>query len=315
MIWVTMLVLFGLIGLLSWFTVAPVPTKTLAVAQAAFRETIRQPLYWLLIVFFAVLMLFGIVLPFFTLGEDMKMMKDLQLDAILIPALLITVLTASISISEEIEGRTAITLLSKPVSRRQFLLGKYFGILAAGALLMLILTLVMGICVTIKWDYDRLDRPPDPAEASAAQEFLASVPVLASPVRYVLLTFGEIQALAPGVFMNFCQVMILTSIAVALATRLPMVVNVVVCLSAFLLGRLTHVLEEQSRGNTLVNFVAQVFGTILPGLHYYDVGPAIVGEVEVPWLGYVLPAFLHGAIYATVALVFGLVLFEDRDLA
>jgi hypothetical protein len=315
MIYVTMLSLAGLLALLAWFTVAPVPSKMLAVAQAAYRETIRQPLYWLLVVFFAVLMLFGVVLPFFTLGEDMKMMKDLQLDAILIPALLISVLTASISISEEIEGRTAITLLSKPVSRRQFLLGKFLGILAASALMMLLLTLVMGICVTLRWDYDRLDRPPDPWEIASVQERLVNLPVLAYPVRYVLLTFGEIQALAPGVFMNFCQVMILTSIAVALATRLPMVVNVVICLVAFLLGRLTHVLEEQSRGNTLVNFVAQVFATILPGLNYYDVGPAIVGEVEVPWLGYVLPAFLHGAIYSTIALIFGLILFEDRDLA
>jgi hypothetical protein len=115
--------------------------------------------------------------------------------------------------------------------------------------------------------------------------------------------------------MNFCQVMIITSIAVALATRLPMVVNVIICLVAFLMGRLTHVLDEQSRGNTLVNFVAQVFSTALPGLNYYDVGPAIVGEVEVPWFGYVLPAFLHGLIYTSIALVFGLILFEDRDLA
>jgi hypothetical protein len=40
-----------------------------------------------------------------------------------------------------------------------------------------------------------------------------------------------------------------------------------------------------------------------------------VGEVEVPWFGYVLPAFLHGLIYTSIALVFGLILFEDRDLA
>jgi ABC-type Na+ efflux pump permease subunit len=315
MLWVTILGVIALLALLGWFTVAPVPSKILAVAQAAYRETVRQPLYWGLIVFFAMMMFFAVFLPFFTLGEDMKMMKDLQLDAILIPALLITVFTASISISEEIEGRTAITLLSKPVSRRQFLLGKYVGILLAGALMMLILTIVMGMFVTMKWDYDSLDRPPDLSEIATMHKALSGVPVLAQPLRYVLLTFAEVQSLAPGVFMNFCQVMILTSLAVALATRLPMVVNVVICLVAFLMGRLTHVLEEQTRGNALVNFVAQVFATALPGLNYYDVAPAIVGEVEVPWFGYVLPAFIHGAIYSSIALIFGLILFEDRDLA
>ena len=38
-------------------------------------------------------------------------------------------------------------------------------------------------------------------------------------------------------------------------------------------------------------------------------------DVAVPWAGYVLPAVFHGLIYTTIALVFGLILFEDRDLA
>jgi ABC-2 family transporter protein len=102
-----------------------------AVALAAFREAIRQPMFWLLTAISLFLMMVSVILPYFTFGDDYKMMKQIGFDIILLFTTLFAVLTASTSISEEIEGRTAITLISKPLSRRQFLLGKFFGILLA----------------------------------------------------------------------------------------------------------------------------------------------------------------------------------------
>ena len=59
------------------------------------------------------------------------MMKQIGFDVVMLSAALFGVLAASMSISEEIEGRTAVTLMSKPVNRRQFLIGKFLGILMA----------------------------------------------------------------------------------------------------------------------------------------------------------------------------------------
>src|SRR5262249_55526534 len=108
-----------------------------SVALAAFREGVRQPMFWFFIVFALVLMVIMPFLPYFTLTPegDFKMVKELGYDTIMLFAAAFGVLAASISISEEIEGRTAITLMSKPVSRRQFLLGKFLGILMAAALM------------------------------------------------------------------------------------------------------------------------------------------------------------------------------------
>src|SRR5262249_21252255 len=102
-----------------------------AVALSAFREGVRQPMFWLLFgLGFMFLTVFPFV-PYFTFGEDHIMLKDLGLDTVMLFAALFGALAASISITEEIEGRTAVTLMSKPVSRRQFLLGKFLGILLA----------------------------------------------------------------------------------------------------------------------------------------------------------------------------------------
>lgn len=306
----------ALLLLLLGVAVAFAPPKTMAVAQAAYRETIRQPLFWILLLLAMFFMFLSTFIPYFTLGEDLKMVKDLELDMILVPTLIVTIFTTSVSIAEEIEGRTAITLLSKPVARRQFLLGKYFGVLMAAGLMVLILTVFMSWTINYKIDMDHIDRPPDSPEIASMTSALEFLPgVVVQGARYVALIFADLQGMAPGVVLSFCQVAILTSIAVALATRLPMVVNVVVCIAIFAMGHLTHVLQVISADNKLVNFVAQIFATILPGLNYFNVGPAIVGEVNVPWGGYVLPALIHGVIFTLIALLLGLILFEDRDLA
>jgi hypothetical protein len=97
---------------------------------------------------------------------------------------------------------------------------------------------------------------------------------------------------------------------------LPLVVNLVACLGVFFFGRLTPVLEKAAGENVLVKFIAQIFGTVLPALNYYDVGPTLAsGMVDVPWTGYVLQAVFHAVVYTSIALLFGLVLFEDRDVA
>ena len=66
----------------------------------------------------------------------------------------------------------------------------------------------------------------------------------------------------PGLVLGFFEVTVLTSISVAISTRLPMLANLVVCILIFFLGHLSPVLVEladQGRVNELVGFMAQVF--------------------------------------------------------
>ena len=123
-----------------------------AVAFAAFREGVRQWMFWLLAILAAVAMFVSIFLPYFTFGEDYLMVKQLGYDFIMLAAVLFGTLAASISISEEIEGHTAITLMSKPVSRRQFLLGKFFGIILAALFMFGLLGVIFeGFLVVAHW--------------------------------------------------------------------------------------------------------------------------------------------------------------------
>ena len=111
----------------------------------------------------------------------------------------------------------------------------------------------------------------------------------------------------------------LLAIAVALSTRLPMIVDIVTCLIIFFLGHLNHELVKISEDRfRLVNFIAKTLQTILPGLDYFDISNLIAKDVAPPpgqlWI-YVGFVCLYAVMCSLIALLFGLILFEDRDLA
>jgi len=303
--------------------------KGAAVALAAFREGVRQPMFWLLTFVAGGLMFVATLVPYFTMaaGEELKMVKELGYDTIMLAAVVFGVISASMSISEEIEGRTAITLMSKPVSRRQFLLGKFAGILLAAVAMTVLLGWIFIWTVQFKiWfepNPDPHTRPVDPAWVVDLVNRYAPHGEAAPLVKGIGLWADDLAGTLPGLVIGFCQVMVLLAIAVALATRLPMVVNLPICLVFYFLGHLTPILKAVSQnratlGNALINFMAQLFDTLLPGLELFDMGPAVVRETPLPAAGFALytaNVSLYAVMYTGIALLFGLILFEDRDLA
>ncbi|MCS7020747.1 MAG: ABC transporter permease [Gemmataceae bacterium] len=315
-----------------------------AVAYAAYREACRQPMFWLITLGAMLLTWLSVCIPYFTFGDDYKMMKQIGFDISMLAAILFGVLAASMSISEEIEGRTAVTLMSKPVNRRQFLLGKYAGIVLA----CLIMTLFLGWNLTYALravrEFDQINNDPDPVDPYAPlskvvdpmtfQAQRSVVPVFEGPVpsnpgkavaRGAGLWFSDVVAHTLGQMLGFGKVMILVAIAAALATRLSFVVNIVLCLLVYFLGhlapvvvRVTETASGTAVGAGLAAFLGRLFDVLLPALEFFNMGPAIIREAPLDlwqFAIYVLTVFGYSCLYTAIALVVGLLLFEDRDLA
>src|SRR5262249_47980962 len=155
----------------------------------------------------------------------------------MLAAVLFGVVSAAISVHEEIEGRTAITVMSKPISRRQFFLGKYFGILLSALVMTILLGWLLVWVILFKQIYDG-PMEVDPTLRNAPDSLWVSSMltrfepgVLSDLLRGFLLWADDVQAVLPGLTLGFCQVMVLVAVATALATRLPMVVNLSFCLA------------------------------------------------------------------------------------
>src|SRR5437588_6926089 len=142
--------------------------RTLVIIRHTFRESVVQPIYGLLLgLGAAILIIFG-MLPFFTLGEDTVMFMSVGLDVILLLVLIATLFATSKSIFDEIEDRTMLTLMSKPVRRWEVLVGKYLGIILSAALAVAILGAVLALATwwRIPGDYMIQARTLDERELS-----------------------------------------------------------------------------------------------------------------------------------------------------
>lgn len=274
--------------------------KTFVIATSTAKEAVRQPAFWVIAFLFSLGLIVSIFLPYFTFNEDIKMYKDTGLAMISLAGLLLALLTASSTVAEEIEGKTAVTMLSKPINRRQFILGKYLGIEMGVLLMFVLLGALFCWGVDFKAMYDLRE------SAGAAEE----------------LKRGDTHVLQvlPGLVLGFLEVSVLAAISVAISTRLPMLANMVVCLAIFLLGHFTPVLVEATeqagqQRNELVAFMARLFSWALPGLEFFNAGPAIATGAVVPWASYVLPALGYCMMYSGAALLFAFLLFENRDVA
>ena len=124
--------------------------RTFVIVRHTFLEAIVQPIYTLLLALGAVILFIFALLPFFTLGEDTVMFKSVGLDVILLLVLIVTLFATSRSIYEEIEDRTMLTLMSKPVQKWEVLVGKYLGITLA-ALIVIPLVVLAGLFVWLKY--------------------------------------------------------------------------------------------------------------------------------------------------------------------
>jgi len=274
--------------------------KTLTIALATAKEAIRQPAFAVLAAIAGMSLIWTIFLPYFTFNEDIKMYKDTGLTTISFACLLLALLTASSTVAEEIEGKTAITLLSKPINRRQFIVGKFVGI-ELGVLAMYgVLGTLFALGVYYKTAYDLRET------AGTAKDLMQGG--------------AHVIQILPGLALGFLEVTALAAISVAISTRLPMLVNLVVCIAVFFLGHLTPVLIEATsqpgqRTKELIAFMAKLFAWALPSLEFFNAGPAISTGAVIPWVGYVLPALGYCMLYSGAALLFAFLLFENRDVA
>jgi ABC-type transport system involved in multi-copper enzyme maturation permease subunit len=125
--------------------------RTLAIARNAFREAVRDRVLYNLVLFVLLLIAGAIFLGELSAGEESKIIVDLGLSAMLLFGAFIASFVGVGLVYKEIERRTLYAILSKPVGRGQFLLGKYLGL----CLTLLINVLVMGVGVSLALIYVR----------------------------------------------------------------------------------------------------------------------------------------------------------------
>ena len=288
------------------------------IAKNTFRESVRQPFYYLLLGMAAAALLVTLRLPLFTFYDDTDMYKDLGLSFILIFVLLSGLLAAATGVAREVEDKTAQTILAKASGRWQFILGKYAGVVAAVALATGVVGLLFVVAVYYRVELDANVLERAYVEGGMGEE------VAAFRVRQ----WNQAFTVVPGLVLVGLQVSVLSAVATALSTRFSPAASVALSLAAFVLGHLTVFLERAAgAAGGVLEAVAQGVLAIVPFLEIFNINSKLSHTILVPWGGgpgaaawaevwsYVGWAAVYAAVYAAAAIGAGVLLFRRRSIA
>jgi ABC-type transport system involved in multi-copper enzyme maturation permease subunit len=278
-----------------WFVMQAIVPKIAAIAWTTAKEALVQPLFYMLLIFGMFMIILLLYLPYYTFGEDTKFFEDNALTLVMLVSIVLALWTASTSIADEIDGRTALTVLCKPISRRDFVLGKFLGILSPVAIMFIVLGAFYLTFVSIKVAYDaREGSMPEPNSATC---------------------LAEVVRMAPGLLLAFMEATVMTAISVAISTRLGLLPNLVICTCIYVLGNLVPTLAKSALGQmAIVPFLADLLSAVLPVLDHFNIyGPISTGNSVPPT--YLALAGLYCLAYTSLAMFVALLMIEDRDFA
>ena len=272
-----------------------------AVAANTFLEAVRQKVFAVLLLFAVVLLGGANYFAEFSFQEQFKFLKDLGYATISLTGLLVGLLGAAQLIPAEIERRTILTALCRPLRRWEFVAGKYLGLVSLLGVMLAIMGVVFWF--VLRWKEAQLIGL-EGGEAAAVQAIQAE----ARDPR-----LWQAFALIAAKLFVVCGLAVFFS---TLATSTTFVVAMT--LMVYLIGHLQSVAREQwlesgEKANWLLQaFLAGVAWTV-PDFTLYALIDEIVAGNVVRWRS-TLEVLAYSAAYVGVLLAAAAVLFEARDL-
>ncbi|OYZ21188.1 MAG: hypothetical protein B7Y39_09630 [Bdellovibrio sp. 28-41-41] len=118
---------------------------SLVIAQTTFRELIREKMFIVIFFLAIALLMLSVALSNLSIWEFQRILSDFSLASMEIAGLGIALFSGAFMIFKEIEKQTCLLLLSKPISRREFIVGKFLGLSALILLTLVVLTCLLNL--------------------------------------------------------------------------------------------------------------------------------------------------------------------------
>ncbi|MCK4325897.1 hypothetical protein KAW55_04005 [bacterium] len=318
--------------------------RIVAIAVNTFTESVRQPVYGIILFSSLVLICLSPAFSMFSMTEDVKIMTDTGLATIFLAGLLLAAFSASGVIWREIESKTVLTVVTRPVRTLEFILAKFGGIILSLATAMYLLTLVfilmirIGVPETASFELDRAVTLGllgslllsiiigGCANYFFNKHFVSTTITVAVCLitaafavlcffdkNFALQSFGADinRELAKACILLWFAVFILGAVATVLSTRLGIVMNMVTCMVIFILGLLSdHILGELAYTNVL----ARIAYAVLPNLQFFWLADALTMESIIPW-SYVVNVIGYAVFYQAAIICLGTLVFSSRELS
>jgi ABC-type transport system involved in multi-copper enzyme maturation permease subunit len=251
--------------------------KIKAIALNTFKEAIRDRILYLLFFFAAVSVIFSRLLAVLTVGDRVKIVKDVGLASISLFGVLMAIMIGTGLVYKEIDKKTIFTLISKPIHRFEFLLGKFFGLV----LTLFIMTALMSLI------------------------FLLTV---------FFHTFKVEAGLLLAILFIFIELILITAVAILFSCFSTPILSSLFSLSFFLIGHFSWGFETiiQKTKSTPLKLFVQGLYILLPDLENFNFKTEVVYGLTVLPKYYFFSAF-YGLAYTAFILTLAVLIFKRRD--
>lgn len=250
----------------------------LAVATNTFRENRRDRILYVLVLFAALMILAGVVVGELSPFEQGKILLDLGQSAMFLVGSMIAIFLGVGLVSREIERRTVYSILSKPVSRAQFLLGK-----------------VLGLTTTLT----------------------AALAVMAATLALVCVAYGLAPGwpLVESVLLIWVELVLLTSLAVTFASFSSTTLAAMFSFACWIIGQVVGDLKQiaANTSSAPTRTLLELIYWIAPDLSLFNVTSKASYGIAVP-AGQLATTIGYGLLYTAALLCLASALFSRRDL-
>ena len=252
--------------------------RILTIAMNTYREAIRDKVLYVLLFFAGATILGSKALGYISVGQDLKIIADISLAAISVFGALIAIFVGTSLVYKEIDKRTIYTILSRPIWRSEFILGKYLGL----SLLIATVTSVMGIVAA----------------------------------AYIAISGGSVDLMfAEALLLVFFKLLLLTALSVLLSTVVSPILGAIIVLTCYFIGHATGIMLNLPPhfDDTFAAQVISVAYYVIPNLSNFDIWREYANGVAVPH-SYVAWTVVYGSVYTGVLLFLATLAFSQKDV-
>ena len=254
--------------------------RTLAIASHVFREVIRDRILYLIGLFAVLLLAAMVLLPEVAIGTEKKIILDLGLAAMGVLGLVVTVFIGTGLVNKEIEKRTVLVLMAKPVSRAEFIIGKHLGLSAVLAVLLSLMTIIyLGVLLVSRVSF---------------------------PLGSILL----------AILYLFFELSLLTAVAILFGVFTSSLLATLFTFGIYLMGHLSPdliKLGQLSKNPGIERFVQALY-IVLPDLSRLDLkNQAVYGLEVLPKPVILLENAVYALVYIAMLLSIAIIVFSRRE--
>ncbi|MHC5068303.1 MAG: ABC transporter permease [Planctomycetota bacterium] len=318
------------------------------IARNTFTESIRQPIFVVLLIACMLLLILNPAISAYTLGDDDKLLLDMGLSTIFLGGLFLAAFTATGVLSREIDNKTVLTVISKPIGRPTFVIGKYIGVIGAITVAFWIWSALFLLTIRHRVMSTAADHLDMPVIVFGSVAVLGSILIAVwgnyfynwvfnsrfSAVLLVMITLAYMMVLMVDKKWQFQSITtelnqgvgqmwqllialglvlealaVITAIAIACSTRLGQLMTLAICLAVFLVGLSSDYMFGRYTESMPLAWVPYA---LAPNMQYHWLADALTQRNAVD-VNYIMMISGYSVLYTTAILSMAIGLFQTRE--